>query len=68
MISIKQFKEINEKKVLKNDFFKRIVGSSTGETGVTITESSTDLGPHTDTDCRSDWEFDSGNVWSFISY
>ncbi len=68
MISLKKFKEKNKEHILKESFFKRINGSSTGETGVTITESSSDLGPHTDTDCVSTWKFDSGNVWEFVSH
>lgn len=66
MISIAAFKENYPDTVLKDNLPK--YGAIGPMDSFTMQDSSTDLGPDVDTDCQTDFIFDSGNTWSFINY
>lgn len=68
LISLAAFKEKNPDNVIQGNLLEYAGGSSMPMESFTIEDSSTDLGPEADTDCQTDFIFDSGNKWTFISY
>lgn len=64
MITLDEFKKEHPDGLLDKETISKF-GGSVG-TGMQINETSTDLGPNQDTDCRTDFVFDSGTVITVV--